>query len=701
MPKLIKILYIAILVGILSPIVSRAGTVDSLKEMLALSSPKESAYIYLQLSSLQDAAYISESFDYAEKALSIGERADDPQIIGRAYLSLAQLNQKVSRKALAIEYFEKSIPYLERASDSASMYTACSSLGQIYTNKSDYKNAYSYFNKAKDYVDTFADHSKLAELAKNFGNIYQSVGDYSKALESFEKSLSYAKESQDSTFMAYAIGSIGNVYAEWSLYNNAIDFFERALKLLDNTNNSRGKAIAYINMANALEKMGLYDSALVVAQKSADIFITYSMTEDIPDALVQIAQVHISRKDFADAAIMLQKALDIAKDVDIPAQMGAIYLTYGNLQKAKKDFEGAISFYKKSVGFFDQTDDKFDNKQVYELIAESLESAGKFEESLKYYKMFYRLSDSLYTESAQIAVYDMQSRYELESKNNQINTLNAEYSKNRAIIIITGFAAILLLIGGVIVYRQYISARRAKVQLEESNATKDKFFSIIAHDLRNPIGALLSASSMLRSEDYCSNVDDMKEYANDIHSSAVHISKLLEDLLTWARSQQGRIEYNPVDADISQIADNITAILGNHAHGKGIQIINSIQTELLAFCDINLTATILRNIVSNAVKFTPQGGSITISGRSDGETVFVSVADTGVGIPKDKLPSLFKVGATRSTTGTANETGTGLGLIICREFAERNGGSISAESEENVGTTFTFTMPAPKSYKNK
>ncbi len=674
---------------------------DSLKEMLALASPKESAYIYLQLATSPEVAYVSDAIDYAEKALIIGEKTDDAQIKGKAYLALAQLNQRIVRKATAIENYEKAIPLLAEVSDSASAYSAFIGLGLIYLNKSDYKNAHSYFTKAREFIDTTADESKFAELSKNFGNIYHSVGDYSKALESFEKSLTLARKSNDSTQMAYAIGSIGNVYADWSLYSNALECFERTLKLLENTNNSRGRAIAYINMANSLEKLGMLDSALVAARKSAEIFITYNMTEDIPDALVEVAQVLIRKKEFYEAESTLKKALGIAKEVDFVSQLGAVYLTFGNLYKEKKDFDNAVSSYKKSIEYYDQTDDKFDNKQAYQLLAELLEGAGKFEESLKYYKMYYRLSDSLYNESSQIAVYDMQSRYELESKNNQINTLNAEYSKNRAIILITSFASILLLFGGVIVYRQYISARRAKVQLEESNATKDKFFSIIAHDLRNPIGALLSASSMLTNEDYCSNVGEMKEYANDIHSSAVHISKLLEDLLTWARSQQGRIEYNPVDADISQIAGNIAAILGNHAQNKGIQIVNSIQNELLAFCDINLTATILRNIVSNAVKFTPQGGTITMSGRSDGETVFVSVADTGVGIPKDKLPNLFKVGATRSTTGTANETGTGLGLIICREFAERNGGSISAESEENIGTTFTFTVPASKTYSQQ
>lgn len=678
-----------------------AGNVDSLKELLALASPKESAYIYLQLASSPEVTYVNEAYEYAEKALEIGEKTNDSQIKGKAYLELAILNQKLSRKALAIENYEKAIPFLSETPDSANAYAACLALGLIYSNKSDYKNAYTHFSQARSFIDTFVDHSKLAELDKNLGNIYQSVGDYSKALASFEKSLEYAKESRDSAQMAFAIGSIGNVYAEWNLYSDALECFGRTLKLLENTNNLRGRAIAYINMANALEKLGMFDSALVVAQKSADIFITYNMNDDIPDALIQIAQVLISQKGFSEAESNLRKALSIAKEVDFPSQMGAIHLTFGNLYKAKKEFESAIASYKKSIEYFDQTDDKFDNKQAYILLAELLENVGKFEESLKYYKMYYQLSDSLYTESAQISVYDMQSRFELEAKNNQINTLNAEYSKNRAIIIITSLASILLLIGGVIVYRQYYSARRAKIQLEESNATKDKFFSIIAHDLRNPIGALLSASSMLTNEDYCSNVGEMKEYANDIHSSAVHISKLLEDLLTWARSQQGRIEYNPLDADISQIANNIAAILGNHAQNKGIRIVNTIENELLAFCDVNLTATILRNIVSNAVKFTPQGGTITISGRSDGETVSVSVADTGVGISKEKLANLFKVGATRSTTGTANETGTGLGLIICREFAERNGGTIWAESEENLGTTFTFTVPASKSYSSK
>ncbi len=235
--------------------------------------------------------------------------------------------------------------------------------------------------------------------------------------------------------------------------------------------------------------------------------------------------------------------------------------------------------------------------------------------------------------------------------------------------------------------------RKNLAKLQELNATKDRFFSIIAHDLRSPFNAMLGFGEMLKKEVDKGNSEHIKEYSNYLFQNILKIYNLLTELLDWANLQQRKVSFEPQMINADQCADEIFQILELSAQNKKQTLIKSIPEGLELKADRNMLCTIVRNLLNNAIKFTPEGGSITfIAEKGEGEHIF-TVADTGVGINPQNLKKLFKIEESFSTAGTEKEPGTGLGLILCKELVEKHGGRIWAESEIEKGTKFHFSIP--------
>ncbi|MBK6345923.1 MAG: PAS domain S-box protein [Bacteroidales bacterium] len=231
-------------------------------------------------------------------------------------------------------------------------------------------------------------------------------------------------------------------------------------------------------------------------------------------------------------------------------------------------------------------------------------------------------------------------------------------------------------------------------ELRESNASKDKMFSIIAHDLRTPFNGLLAFSDILSNDYESLSKDEVQEYIEVIRSLSRNTFNLLEKLLQWSRLQTGRMEFNPVNLDFQDQVEPILNLLSANARGKSIELTGNIEKGLTISGDQNMIHAVIRNLTSNAIKFTPENGSVEITARSiPGNLAEIAVSDTGIGIDPCNIKKLFRVETQHSTKGTRGETGTGLGLILCKEFIERNGGSIRVESEPGKGSRFIFTLP--------
>ncbi|MFP4544507.1 MAG: response regulator [Candidatus Kapaibacterium sp.] len=231
-------------------------------------------------------------------------------------------------------------------------------------------------------------------------------------------------------------------------------------------------------------------------------------------------------------------------------------------------------------------------------------------------------------------------------------------------------------------------------KLQNANASKDKFFSIISHDLRGPFSGFIGLSELLADEIEILEPKEISNIAQSMNTAAKRLFNLLENLLEWSRTQMGRMEYYPMNIDIAEAADRAIQLMQNNIEDKKISVSSNVKKGLQVMADNNMLNTIFRNLLGNAIKFTPAGGEIEISAEMNGNTVHISVKDSGIGISENDIKKLFRIDQKFSTPGTNNEYGTGLGLILCRELVEKQGGSISAVSEKGKGSAFTFTLPA-------
>lgn len=235
-------------------------------------------------------------------------------------------------------------------------------------------------------------------------------------------------------------------------------------------------------------------------------------------------------------------------------------------------------------------------------------------------------------------------------------------------------------------------------KLNQANTAKDKFFSIIAHDLRNPFNVLLNSSKILAETFDDLAIDEVKSTINDIKNSAQSTFALLENLLEWSRTQRNKIAFICEEIDLYEMAFNSLYIYGQSAKKKSINLINMVEPDSIVYADRHMLNTIFRNLVSNAIKFTPEWGNITISAEKSDDAFQVSVIDSGIGISPIDVEKLFKIDVSHTTIGTNSEKGTGLGLVICKEFIEKHNitkssGKIWVESTFGSGTAFHFTLP--------
>lgn len=394
--------------------------------------------------------------------------------------------------------------------------------------------------------------------------------------------------------------------------------------------------------------------------------------------------------------------------------IGATYMTSG--QKAK-----ALSLFQESLKYAEVVNSISIKRSVYDNLYKFYRERNDPENALKYLELYTEANVSINSEESKLKIKELELKYnaenfqneiELLKKDNRINKLRLNRSRigiiSLAIIIFLSIALFLITTkrthqkreSNLILSRKNAELEAANRKLQESeknlrelNITKDKFFSIIGHDLRNPLNALLGFSELISGNTMDYSLEEIQKYNRIINESAKNIHQLIENLLEWSRSQSGNIDFNPKLLDLSKITHEIGNVFSMAAGKKEIKIHNKISPSIKVYADKNLLSTILRNLINNAIKFTYNGGDITLAAEHRGGQVQIAVSDTGIGMTREKINRLFRLDVNSTLSGTSEEKGTGLGLILCKEFIEMHNGKIWVESEPEKGSTFYFSLP--------
>ncbi|MFT6865242.1 MAG: two-component system NtrC family sensor kinase [Cyclobacteriaceae bacterium] len=500
-----------------------------------------------------------------------------------------------------------------------------------------------------------------------------------------------------------SFSNIGNVYSTNGNYKDAFRYYRRAFDIFLKIQDSLRLGTTAITMGYDYHICNIADSAFYYLAFSKHIFETithshkryYWAYAEGNLALVQAkaGQFDTSEKALINAIEILDGYNDSYAICDFEFQLAKIYFEKNEVEKALS--KALLAFNKANA--FGYKEFIRDGSEILSYLYSEI---GDYKKAYNYQSTYISYKDSLLNADLIRKLADQEKEYEVGQKQTEVDLITAQQKTERVVLwAITGFAIVLFVLA-FIIYKYYRSKTKVnkiledqKVQLESLNSTKDKFFSIISHDLRGPVTSFYGISRMIKYLVKSKETDQLLEIADDIDQSVERLSSLLDNLLSWAMQQQGAFPNTPEKIDLAEMSQEIVGTFDNMASSKKIVLKSVISPEIALFADRKMSETILRNLVNNALKFTPENGSVILAANTDNDFAHITVSDTGVGIPEDKLNNLFRLQDKKSTYGTSGEKGLGLGLQLVYEFIAANKGKIEVSSTEGQGTVFHIYLP--------
>jgi len=536
--------------------------------------------------------------------------------------------------------------------------------GVAYRLKGNLEKALSFLFKSAELSEKQLQEVELSETYAEIATCYTLNKDPKNALVYSEKAIDITRKVGSQTNLGLQLINLGYDYYTVNDFASAIKHYREAEVIFDSIRLPIGKAYTIGNRALVYWKQGKNQKA---------------------------------KKDLIEAISMLSPLGDQYGMADFNNQLGKIYFEEDKINKA-------ILYTETGLEMAINEDLKEQVRDAALLLSKLYKKQGNFMKAFEFQSQYISYKDSIQNQETTKRLADLRTDYEVGQKQAELELVEAQQDAERrqSYIIGASMAAVLLLIG-IIAYIQYRNIQQRKrinqqlaiqkQELEQLNQTKDRFFSIISHDLRGPVNAFAGISKLIRMYLKKGKIEEINEMAGDIDESAGRLSSLLDNLLEWAVQQQGQFPYAPEKVNFRKVADDLLDTFETMASGKEIKLHNKIADDIWLFVDKNSTTTIFRNLVGNALKFTPEGGEVFFDASIKNDSVSLSVNDTGVGIPKEKFDKLFSLSENKSTWGTSGEKGLGLGLQLAYEFTEMNQGNITVESKEGEGTAFMVELP--------
>ncbi len=554
------------------------------------------------------------------------------------------------------------------------------------------------------------------------GRVFEMVGDYHKSSELLERALHLSESYREAAVLIYLANKLGKLNAAKGHLDAALENYEIVLIHNDSVASPRAKAEALFNKAHVHTLKQQYDRALALHKQALAIWRRLGSTDREAQSLNDIGELYRLMKEDEKALKNFVAALSIRTRLDDLTGLAQSYNNAGVLYFNKRNYERATANLVLGLEAAQSAQAAEQIARAHEFLSHCYKAVGDSEKSLNHLLAYTQLIEFMRNEKAETELLEAENRYVLDKKELEIRHLELEQRRREEkiktqqqlqnfLFTIIGFGVIIVCL----IFFLYLTKRRAtialqaaharvasqNVQLQNLNATKDKFFSIISHDLKGPLNSFISFSRMLIDHTDSLTRDEIQMLAREINNNLKNLLTLLENLLEWSRSQTGNIEFKPENFDLRELLLQNRDLLNAQASNKGITILCDEGDPGFTNAHKHSVNTVIRNLVSNAIKFTPQGGTITLALRREGNEFVVSIADTGVGMSPETLKKLFRLDTKYTTHGTANEKGTGLGLILCKDFIEKNGGTIGVESHEGKGTVFFFRLPAVDSVSTK
>ncbi len=594
------------------------------------------------------------------------------------------------------------------------------SLSLIYLDK--HEEARSYLDQSIEIFKERDDKFALTLAYINYGLIESKNENYLLALAHYHEALKLSEETKNLKNKSLILNNLGVINSELEMNPISLEYYQQAYDIVKGSDDLKLKALYLNNIANIhielknyKDALLLIDSGLMLTEESGDKRSKIFLLTNKGKALRGIKQFDLAIRFYEQANKLANETGVRDNALKIQTGLGTTYFDMGNFNKA-------MIHLKTALNNAEQENNKEIIKEASELMAKIYSLKSDFENAFIYMRMSNEMADSLSKSKIVKQFTQMEMQYDfdkekyenelIQQKTNLLNNQKIERQRFLLYVFIAGFSIILFFV--ILLYRNYRIKQKLNLKLAENfeqikkqnrlienknydlellNETKDKLFSLIAHDLTSPFDIILGFTEMFSSQ--YDSIDDTKRkhYLKQIYQSSKQAFNLLKNLLLWARSQKGNIEISMENVNLSEFVNESIEPFLLSANEKDIEIQINIPNNITVKLDKFTMLSSFGNLINNAIKFTNYGGHINISSSSISPKLEIKFADDGIGIASNRIKNLFKIGKNHSTPGTNNEKGTGLGLIICKDFITKNGGDLKVKSEIGKGSTFSVILP--------
>jgi signal transduction histidine kinase len=593
------------------------------------------------------------------------------------------------------------------------------SKGQIYENKRVTERSLLYYRKAYDEFIKLENYIEIGNCALKMGNLYYDMANYSEAYFFYLQSLNAYEKENDQLGIARMENNLGNVSFDMGRLVEAEKHYRKAYEIYVEIGLDNEAYGALSNIGLIFYERELYDSALVFYQEV--------MNELDPDSLSSSKQRYILSFVYNNAALAYddqgeqelaleyyQKGLYLANLGDDQHTAGTVYVNLGSLFGEMGNQDSALYYLHRALQIAQQRGFRDLELEVYEELAKLHANKGSYASAYNWMVRYDTLYKAIFNEDQTKEIMRLRSMYEQEINEQEIQQLQSETQVQKMlnklfIIFIVVIVALAIIIAVNLRSKKHTNQMLAERNLQISNAiqklsesenelqklnkSKDRIFSVVAHDLRNPVAAVTGFSELLYDNFDEFPAETQKEYLLQILQGTQRIQNLLENLLIWARSQMKAVKYEPMTIEVQELLNECVREMKANLDHKKVECLMDVEPNCIVFADKAMMHTVFRNLVINAIKFSFPGGKIRITSESSETGCKIMVSDEGIGIQPEIQEKLFSTNNVVSTPGTTGESGSGLGLVICKEFLERNQGSIQVESEPGNGSTFIVSLP--------
>ncbi|WP_339659126.1 tetratricopeptide repeat-containing sensor histidine kinase [Flavobacterium frigidarium] len=628
------------------------------------------------------------------------------------------LSYSIQEDSLAQPLFKRSLSIAYRIQSQEQIAKVFFEMGIYFYQKFEYFDAIKCFNKAMPFFENITHKKQLAKLNYYLGQSYYYVYSEDSSFKYFSRALNQYKKDKNPVGEALCYNGIGTIYGSKN-YKMGLKYLNKALAIDLKGNDNKGATSVYINIGNITSDNISFEKGLPYYQKAIAALAIEKSDYNLAIVYNNIGDCYINEKDYVQALVYFEKALEASNRMDVKILHGLIYLNIADVKLKQNNLDEAIKYSNLSLEHARKNNDMVIQANNILNFSKIYEAKKDYKKALGFKNEYISIKDRALVYEEQKKMQLFQSINELERSQLEINNLknknenahlklqskmNLTYFLIFISIILTVFLVILV-VQQKAKKRYYdllnskseqVNTLKDRIQvkndyLNELNTTKTKLFKIIGHDLRNPLSSIEAFTDLMLQKDDVYDEEDQTAFLHAIKESAMKASLILNDVLAWAINQESSLLKQRVY--LHKIVDEELKLLEVLALQKQIIIENLIHERLSVITDKNKVTTIVRNLVANAIKFSHPKGKITVQAELVDTFIKISVHDNGVGIAASELQALFTADNKKSKFGTQNEKGTGLGLLLCKDFVEKLGGTLAVQSTLNVGSSFSFTLP--------